>query len=165
MNFLRHATSLVYVKTGKTHQPFTGRYFVSYTEKQFTKRVYAVLSCKAEYIGGNSFLICVLNGEKGVSRIMKGQFHWKRTFLTQWTRQKQMKRRYVCVIPIIRVVCLHWGRKTLSKTKDNSNLLLIWRHQKHAWMIYWWFLHVTFPAMAFTLKGPCCWPPHGVWME
>ena len=27
-------------------------------------------------------------------------------------------------------VVLHWGRKTVSKTKDNSNLLLIWRHHK-----------------------------------
>ena len=31
---------------------------------------------------------------------------------------------------LIRVVCLHWGRKTLSKTKDNCNLLLIWCHHK-----------------------------------
>ena len=31
---------------------------------------------------------------------------------------------------LIPVVCLHWGRKTASKTKDNSNLLLIWCHHK-----------------------------------
>ena len=132
------------------------------------KGSYAVLSCKAEYIGGNSFLICVLNGEKAVSRIMKGQFHWKRTFLTQWINtydRNKWKGAMFLLFLLIRVVSLHWGRKTLSKTKDNSNLLLIWHHRKHAWMIYWWSLHVTFPAMAFTLKGPCCWPQHGVWME
>ena len=32
------------------------------------------LSCKPEYFGGNSFLICVLNGEKAVRRIMTEQF-------------------------------------------------------------------------------------------
>ena len=31
---------------------------------------------------------------------------------------------------LIRVVSLHWGRKTLIKTKDNCNLLLIWCHHK-----------------------------------
>ena len=54
-----------------------------------------VFSCKAEYTGGNYFLVCVLNGEKAVIIIMK-KVSLKSPFLTQPVTETNKKALYLC---------------------------------------------------------------------